>query len=123
MANRHAPDNSWSDKREKKSLRNVALRDVLCALRPCEHVQIPRERHPFFVEVEERRRVRRCGPMSAEEFFFFVDTWQTQCQTCCHDGGGEAQLIVQSVSDDTSLTKIRFPETTGCVHVSLPATL
>jgi len=33
------------------------------------------------------------------------------------------QLIVHSVSDVTSFTKMRFPETTGCVHVSLPATL
>jgi len=33
------------------------------------------------------------------------------------------QLIVHSVSDVTSFTKIRFPEITGCVHVSLPATL
>jgi len=33
------------------------------------------------------------------------------------------QLMVQSVRDVTSFTKIRLPEMTGCVHVSLPATL
>src|SRR4026208_1987559 len=36
-------------------------------------------------------------------------------------GMPDPQLIVQSVSDETSFTKIRLPEITGCVHVSLVA--
>jgi hypothetical protein len=36
---------------------------------------------------------------------------------------GLSHGIVQRVSVETSLTNSRFPETAGCVHVSLSATL
>ena len=37
--------------------------------------------------------------------------------------GARDQFSVQSVSDETSLTKMRLPEMAGCVHVCVSATL
>jgi hypothetical protein len=63
----------------------VTARKVLAARLLLEFLDIPRERHAFFVVVEKARDVRRRGAVRTQKLRFFVESRKPEFQDVLHD--------------------------------------
>jgi hypothetical protein len=72
VSDRHSPDNSFVLESEEKRRRHVIGREIHTSFPLMKHLEVPTERHPFLVMVQELRDFRCGRAVSAHELLFLI---------------------------------------------------